>query len=348
MMMTRLLVAAAALGLVAAAPPRTVERVRPRDAAVATDPLPSWNDGEAKAAILAFIEEATAQTGPGFVPPSERIAVFDNDGTLWPERPLIEGQFALARLKVLAEADPSLRERQPFKAALEGDLAYLKEAGLPAINELLAATHSGMSTDEFEDLAREFFRTAKHPSLGRPYTELAYVPMVELLRLLRDNGFETWVVSGGTQDFVRVIAEEMYGVPPQRVIGTTPKLEFVERDGEWVVWRAPELGSFNDKAEKPANIALHIGRRPALAAGNVRSGGDVAMLTYCDGRRGPSLQLMINHDDPEREFAYAEADNASLNAAAQCGWTVVSVRDDWKTVFAPAERRGGEPGRSPR
>lgn len=137
----------------------------------------------------------------------------------------------------------------------------------------------------------------------------------------RDNGFETWVVSGGTQDFVRVIAEEMYGVPPQRVIGTTPDLEFVERDGEWVVWRAPELGSFNDKAEKPANIALHIGRRPALAAGNVRSGGDVAMLTYGDGRRGPSLRLMINHDDPEREFAYAEADNASLNAAALRGWT---------------------------
>lgn len=346
-MMARLVVAAAALGLVAAVlPAPTVGRL-PAGAAVAPDPLPSWNDGAAKAAILEFIESATAETGPGYVPPSERIAVFDNDGTLWPERPLIEGQFALGRLKVLAERDPTLRERQPFKAALEGDLAYLKEAGLPAVNQLLAETYAGMSTEEFEDLSREFFRTATHPSLGRPYTELAYLPMVELLRLLRDNGFETWVVSGGTQDFVRVIAEEMCGVPPERVIGSTPELKFVERDGQWVVWRTGEVGSFNDKEGKPVNIALHIGQRPALAAGNVRSAGDVAMLMYSGGRRGPSLQLMINHDDPEREFAYAEADNASLKAATERGWIVVSVRDDWKTVFAPADRPGGNSRRSP-
>lgn len=311
-----------------------------QEAAQPPDPLPSWNAGPAKHAILDFVARTTTESDPEFVPEAERIATFDNDGTLWPEQPLIEGQFALARLRVLAEDDPSLRERQPFKAALEGDLAYIRDAGLPAINELLAKTHADMSTEDFEADAREFFRAAIHPALGRPYTELAYQPMVELLDYLRDNGFETWIVSGGTQDFVRVIADEMYGVPMQQVVGTTPVLEFEQRDGRWVVWRTPELGSFNDKNAKPANIALHIGRRPVLAAGNVRSGGDVAMLTYADERRGPSLQLLINHDDPEREFAYAERDRASLRAAESRGWTLVSMRDDWKTVFAPA----GSPG----
>ncbi len=311
---------------------------QPREqAARQRDPLPSWRDGPAREDIFDFVARVTTEGGPEFIPEEERIAVFDNDGTLWPEQPLIEGQFALHRLRELAADDPTLRERQPFKAALGGDLAYIRSAGLPAVNELLARTHGDMSTEEFEDRAREFFRTATHPALGRPYTELAYRPMVELLDYLRENGFQAWIVSGGTQDFVRVIADEMYGVPMQQVVGTTPRLEYVERGGERVVWRTAELGSFNDKDAKPANIALHIGRRPILAAGNARSGGDVAMLTYSDDRRGPSLQLLVIHDDADREFAYAERDGASLRAAAQRGWTVISMRDDWNTIFAPPD-----------
>ncbi|MFO7596896.1 MAG: HAD family hydrolase [Desulfocurvibacter africanus] len=302
--------------------------------ALAGDPLPSWNDGPTKQAVLNFITAATTEGGPGFVPQEERIAVFDNDGTLWPEQPLAQVQFALARVRDMAERDPSLKERQPFKAALAGDLAYFAhDTGHAKAMELLAATHANMTQEAFEAEVRRFFATARHPTLNAPYTTLAYAPMVELLVHLRAHGFQTWICSGGGIDFIRAVSQRMYGIPPEQVIGSSLEEKFTEKSGKWVLWREPKIGFVNDKGDKPVGIDLHIGRRPVFAAGNVRSGGDVAMLVYSQGRNGPSFQLLVNHDDAAREFAYAEKDNASLKAAKRNGWTVASIKNDWKEIF---------------
>jgi len=275
----------------------------------------------------------TAPGGRDFVPVADRIAVFDNDGTLWPEQPVAEVAFTSARLKALVATKPLLRSRQPFKAALEGDADFLREAGGAAAVELVAATHGSMTQEEFEAEARAFFQTARHPKLGTPYTALAYQPMLELLEYLRANGFQTWICSGGMADFVRVVSAQMYGIPPQQVIGSALKEEWVRRDGGGVLWRGGEIDRVNDKAGKPAGIDLQIGKRPVFAAGNVRSGGDVAMLEYAQARRGASFGLVIDHDDMEREFAYGEDDGATLAAAKANGWTVVSMKRDWKSVF---------------
>ena len=304
---------------------------------LATDPLPSWNDAAAKQAITAFVEKVTKAGSPDFVPVAERIATFDNDGTLWAEQPVIQGAFLMYRLNKLAQKDPSIRQRQPFKAAFEHDADYLKEEGMPAILELVAATDAGMSQEEFEANVNEFFATAKHPTLKRPFQELAYQPMVELLRYLRANGFKTYICSGGGIDFMRVISAELYGIPPEQVIGSSRKKDLQQNDGRWDLARTGTLNSFNDKEIKPVNIDLHIGRKPLLAGGNERSGGDIAMLRYSQSRKGPSLQLLVEHNDADREFSYDEPDNASLNAAKESGWTVVSMKDDWKTIF-PAGR----------
>lgn len=298
------------------------------------DPLPSWNDGPAKEAILTFVSRVTTEGSPDFLPVEERVAVFDNDGTLWPEKPLIQGIFVLERLRALAREDPSLWKRQPFQAALERDLDYFKEAGPEAAMEILALTHSGMTDEQFEAEVREFFAHARHPHFGVPYTELAYRPMVELLEYLRAHGFTTYISSGGGIDFIRVVSEQMYGIPPEQVIGSSLQKEIRVVDGEVVLWRKPALASLNDKEAKPVNIDLHIGKRPVLAVGNVRSGGDISMLEYSQGGEGPSLQLLINHDDAERESAYQEPDNASLRAAQKNGWTVVSMQRDWKQIFS--------------
>jgi hypothetical protein len=238
----------------------------------------------------------------------------------------------------MAQKDPSIRERQPFKAAFEHDKDYLKEEGMPAILELFAATHAGMSQEEFDASVKEFFATVKHPTLNRPFQEVAYQPMLELLQYLRANGFKTYICSGGGVDFMRVVAMELYGIPREQVIGSNQKKEFLQSEGRWGFTPTGKIDSFNDKEIKLVNIDLHIGRKPLLAAGNERASGDIAMLRYSQSRKGPSLQLLVNHNDASREFAYDEPDNASLNAAKQGGWTVISMKDDWKTIFPPEKK----------
>lgn len=303
----------------------------------AADPLPSWNDGPAKRAIVGFVRRVTTEGGPDFVPVADRIAAFDNDGTLWAEKPLpTEVYFVLARVRELAARDPSLRQRQPFKAALEGDAAYFQEAGAPALARLLAATHGEMTQEAFAAEVGRFLSQERHPALNRPFTSAVYQPMLELLAYLRANGFQTWISSGGTLDFIRVFAPSVYGVPPERTIGSEMKRESRRVDGRLVVYRLGEPEHLNDKDGKPVGLDEHVGRRPLFVAGNVLSGGDVAMMEYSKGRRGPSFQLLVNHDDAAREFSYAEKDGASLRAAQAHGFTVVSIRSDWRQVFPPA------------
>ncbi|MHA7633450.1 HAD family hydrolase [Corallococcus sp. M7] len=306
--------------------------------ALAADPLPSWNDGPVKQSIIDFVTRATTEGGPGYIPPEERIATFDNDGTLWQEQPVVQGAFLLEQVKAAVKEDASLAKRQPFKAVLEGDVALLSAMDEPQLMELFAVTHKGKTQDEFAREARAFFQTARHPKLGVPYTQLAYAPMLELLQYLRANGFQTWISSGGGTDFMRVVSEDTYGIPPQQVIGSDLREKFDEGNGHPVLRREARVEHVNDKAGKPVGIERHIGRRPVFAAGNVRSGGDIQMLQYTKEQPRPGFSLLINHDDAEREFAYQEKNDASLKAARDGGWIVVSMRDDWKRVF-PQEGR---------
>jgi hypothetical protein len=301
----------------------------------AQESLPSWKDGPTKRAILDFVAKVTKEGGPHFVPPPEPIAVFDNDGTLWCEQPIVQVMFAVRRLKELLPKHPEWKARPALKAAIEGDMEYFEREGEQALMEVLAVTHSGMTVEEFDQAVAEFFKSAKHPKLDALYKDLAYQPMVELLRYLRTNGFTTWVCSGGGTDFMRVITPEIYGIPPEQVIGSIGGYEFVEREGGWHLVKTAKLMHYNDKLNKPVGIAIHVGSKPIFAAGNVRTGGDIAMLRYCQSNSRPSLQLMVNHDDAVREYSYGEKDNASLNAAKTGGWTVVSMKEDWKTIFPP-------------
>jgi hypothetical protein len=303
-----------------------------------TDPLPAWHDNPVKERITAFVKRVTDKDSADYVPPQDRIATFDNDGTLWCEMPVVELAFTLSRLKALEAKDPTLKDKQPFKAALEGDKEYFHKAGVKAIMELVVATHGDMAQDRFDEEARAFFKAAKHPKFGVPFPKTAYQPMVELLRYLRAKGFQTWICSGGWADLMRAMSEEAYGIPPQQVIGSSLKKKLVEKNGKRVIWILTQLLFFNDQDDKPVNIALQIGKKPLFAAGNVRTGGDVAMLGYCQSRKGASFQLLINHDDAQREFAYAEPKGESLKAAAEHGWNVVSIRDDWRQVFAFEEK----------
>jgi hypothetical protein len=306
--------------------------------AAPADPLPSWNDGAAKRGIIDFVMRVTREGGPDFTPVADRIATLDNDGTLWVEKPLpVEVYFLIARVHELVAKDPSLKERQPFKAALEGDAAYFHNAGKKAVLDLFVGSETGMDQERFAAEARRFLDKWRHPKLDRPFTEIAYQPMIELLAYLRRNGFRTWISSGGATDFLRVFAPQIYGIPIDQIIGTELKLESRMVGDRLVVWRLPEIETINDKDGKPVGIDRRIGARPVFVAGNVGNYGDIAMMRYSKGRRGPSLQLLINHDDATREFAYGETDNASLNAAKKYGFTVVSVKNDWKTVFAPAK-----------
>jgi hypothetical protein len=295
--------------------------------------LPSWNEGEVKTAILRFVTGVTTKGGPDFVLPEQRIATFDNDGTLWSEQPVVQGMFVMHKLGLMAKADPSLRTRQPYKAAFEHDKEYLHTEGMPAILELFATTHAGMTQSEFEADVESFFAEAKHPTLGVPLGQTIYQPMIELLDYLRANDFKTYICSGGGIDFMRLVSARLYGIPPEQVIGSSMKKHLKQVEGRWVLSRNPEVGSFNDKETKPVNIDLHTGSRPLIAVGNVRSGGDIGMLRYSQGRQGPSLQLIVNHDDEKREFAYAEEDGASLTAAKSNRWHVVSVQKDWRSIF---------------
>ncbi len=300
-----------------------------------TDPLPSWNDTAAKRGIIEFANNAADPSSDGYIPEKERIATFDNDGTLWPEQPIIQLLFTLERLQEMARTDPTLHQRQPFKAALEGDMAYFHEHGEEAVIKLLAETHANMTEDQFEPLARAFFATGTYPTLGGPaIVDLAYQPMVEVMNLLRSKGFDVYICSGGGVDFMRVVTDRMYGIPQENVIGSTLVYEQRDIDGRSVLWREPKVGRINDKAGKPVGIQHHIGMRPAFAAGNVRSGGDIQMLRYGQDREGPSMQILVNHDDAVREFAYAEKEGESLKAAKANNWTVISMKNDWKRIFS--------------
>ena len=301
------------------------------------EPLPLWNDGATKAAVLEFVARVSADG----VPPSDRVAVFDNDGTLWCEKPLpIQADFILRRLHEMAEADPALREKQPWKAAYERDYAWLGQVMVEHyagddtnVRTLLGgvvAAHAGISVDDFEEQADTFLHTAQHPTLARGYVECGYAPMVELLRYLDANGFSNYIASGGGRDFMRPISEEMYGIPRDRVIGSSTALDY--SDG--AIMRRPEADVLDDGPAKPVRIWSRIGRRPLLAAGN--SNGDIQMLDFTQHAEKPTLRLLVVHDDAEREFAYTAGAEGALERAAADEWTLISIANDWSTVFAPA------------
>jgi len=304
------------------------------------DPLPSWNDGATKARIVAFVKAVTGPGGKDFVPAAERIAVFDNDGTLWSEQPMyFQLAFALDRVKALAPQHPEWKSKQPFKAALEGDMKALAAAGEHGLLELVMATHAGNTTEEFAQIVRDWAKTARHPKLSRPYTELTFKPMRELLDYLRANGFRVWIVSGGGVEFLRVFAEDLYGVPPEQVIGSSIKTRYELRDGKPVILRLPQIDFIDDKAGKPVGIHKFIGKRPIAAFGN--SDGDFQMLEWTTAASGARLGVIVHHDDGEREFAYDRKSpvgklDRGLDEAARRGWLVVSMKNDWRAVYAGA------------
>ena len=316
--------------------PLGVGRVWAADAESA-GPLPAWNDGAAKAAIVAFVSKVTKEGGADFVPPAERIAVFDNDGTLWPEQPMyFQLAFALDRIKSMVARHPEWRDTQPFKAALEGDMRQLAASGTHGLLELVMATHAGQTTDEFDRDVRDWLATARHPTFQRPYTGLVYQPMLELLAYLRANGFKTYIVSGGGIDFMRPWVEEVYGIPPEQVVGSSIKATFEVRDGTPVVVKLPEIDFIDDGPGKPVGIHKFIGRRPIAAFGN--SDGDFQMLEWTTAGHGPRLGVYVHHTDAEREWAYDRTSafgklDRGLDEAGSRGWTVVSIKDDWKRVF---------------
>jgi hypothetical protein len=310
------------------------------------DPLPSWSDAPAKQAITDFVDAVTTEGSEDFVPVPERIAVFDNDGTLWVEQPMYtQLAFVLDRLNEMASEHPEWQEQQPYKAALEGDQQALGEAGMEGLMKLLMATHSGMTSAEFAALAHDWIGTARHPRFERPYTELVYQPMLELLEYLRANGFKTYIVSGGGIAFMRPWTEQVYGIPPEQVVGSQIKLEYEVQDGKPVIVRQPEIAFIDDKAGKPVGIMRHIGRRPLLAFGN--SDGDYQMLEWTTAGPGSRLGLLLHHDDGEREYAYDRESHfgrldRGLDDAAERGWQIVSMKRDWASVFPNAGLQAGQ------
>ena len=299
-----------------------------------SDPLPSWQEGPVKSAILDFVQQATSEGSDGYIPPRDRIATFDNDGTLWCEQPLVQGMFIISQLKARLEMEPELADQPLVRALLTRDSSYFAQPeARTELLKLLATISANMPQEEFVPQAQSFLETAIHPQYGVKYTELGYQPQLQLLAYLRANGFQTWICTGGGIDFVRLISESMYGIIPQQVIGSSLEKEYRLVDGKNVIWRLPKIDLINDKEGKPVGIDRAIAQPPVFACGNVRSGGDIAMLTYSQSAPYPTFQLLINHDDDECEFAYSEADNASLNAAQDKGWNVVSMKTDWLQVF---------------
>ena len=310
-------------------------------ATAAADPLPSWRDGRTKQAILEFVKQATAKGGPKFVPPAERIAVFDNDGTLWAEQPMyFQLAFALDRVKSLAPQHPEWQEQEPFKSALAGDLAGVAAGGEKGLLELVAATHADTTSEEFEKAVKDWLAAAKHPRFNRLYTDLVYQPMLELLAFLRANGFKTYIVSGGGVEFVRAFSEKVYGIPPEQVVGSSIKTKYEVRDGRPVIARLPAIDFIDDKAGKPVGIHKFIGRRPLMAFGN--SDGDFEMLEWTTAGPGPRFGLIVHHDDATREWAYDRESHVGrlkrgLDEGRQRGWSIASMKSDWRRVF-PFER----------
>jgi hypothetical protein len=291
--------------------------------APAQDPLPSWNEGPAKKSILDFVGKVTSKASKSFVPVEERIAVFDNDGTLWTEHPMyFQLAFALDRVKTLAPKHPEWKDKEPFKAVLEGDMKALMAAGERGLVELIMASHAGMTTDEFDDIVKDWLATAKHPRFKKPYTELVFQPMLEVLAYLRSNGFKTYIVSGGGIEFMRPWTEKVYGIPPEQVVGSSIKLKYELRDGKPVLMRLPEVDFIDDKTGKPV--------------GN--SDGDLEMLEWTTAGAGSRFGLIVHHTDAEREYAYDRKSpfgrlDKALDEAPKRGWTVTSMKTDWKVIY---------------
>jgi phosphoserine phosphatase len=302
------------------------------------DQLPSWNDGATKTAITQFVTRVTTQGGPDFVPVDQRVATFDNDGTLWVEQPMYtQLAFVLDRVKALAPLHPDWKNKQPFKAVLAGDVKALAASGEKGLMELVAVTHAGMTNDEFAKIVSDWLATARDHRFKRPYTELVYQPMLELLAYLRANGFKTFIVSGGGIEFMRPWTQQVYGVPPEQVVGSSIKTRFEMRDGQPILFRLPEVNFIDDKTGKPIGINEYIGRRPIAAFGN--SDGDLEMLQWATMSGGVRLGLIVHHTDAEREYAYDRQSrfgklDKALDAAAVNKWTVVDMKNDWKRVFA--------------
>jgi len=308
-----------------------------------SDPLPAWRDGPAKQAILDFVKATTDKDGPQFVPPADRIATFDQDGTLWVEHPLYsQAMFALDRLRELAPDHPDWKTTDPFKAVLAGDRAAMAKFGEGDWVQIIAATHAGMSTEDFLAIVKPWLETAKDSRWQRPYTELVYQPMLEIMAHLRANGFRTYIVSGGGQEFIRVFSEPVYGVPVEQVVGSSIVTSYQQQDGKPVLMREPKIFFVDDKAGKPVGINLFIGKRPVAAFGN--SDGDREMLEWTGAGDRARLMMLVLHDDAEREYAYGPANGlpdtkvgtfsqALLDEARQKGWVVISMKNDWKSIF---------------
>ena len=312
--------------------------------AQAAGPLSSWKDGATKQSIIDFVARVTKEGSADFVPAEERIATFDNDGTLWTEHPMYtQLAFALTRVKEMAPQHPEWKTTQPFKAVLDNDIKALAASGEKGLLELIMATHAGMSTADFETEVKDWFKTARDPRFKRPYTDLTFTPMVELLAYLRANGFKTYIVSGGGIEFMRPVTQTLYGIPPEQVIGSSAKTKYEIKDGKPVLMRLPEIGFIDDKDGKPVAINNTIGRRPIAAFGN--SAGDRQMLEWTGAGGGARLMMLVFHDDATREYAYGPANGQPdskfgtfpqdlMDEAGQKGWHVISMKDDWKQVFA--------------
>ena len=313
-------------------------------ATVRTDPLPSWNDGPAKQSIVDLVRQTTEASSSQFVPAERRVATFDQDGTLWVEQPMYtQILFALDRVKDVVRAQPALANEEPFKAVVTGDREAMSKFSERDLFKIVAASEAGLSVEAFHDVVRQWLATARHPKFQRPYTELVYAPMLEAMKYLRANGYRTYIVTGGGQEFVRAFAETVYGVPPEQVVGTMFKINYEMRDGKPALIHAPDLFFVNDKDGKPVGINMVIGRRPQAAFGN--SDGDQQMLEWATGTAGARLGMIVLHDDAAREFAYGPAaglpdskvgtfTQALYDEAKRNGWTVISMKRDWKRVFA--------------
>jgi len=306
-------------------------------ASLGASPLPSWNEGAVKQAIINFVAEVTDKSNPNYVPPEERIAVFDNDGTLWSERPIyFQFYFAIDRVKAMAPDHPEWKTTQPFKALLENDPQALAASGEKGLMQLMMATHVGMTTAEFERIVTEWIHTANHPTTGKLYTEMVFQPMLELLDYLRTNGFKTYIVSGGGVEFMRPWTEEVYGIPAEQVVGSSIKTGFELREGEPVLARLPEIDFIDDKEGKPVGIHKFIGRRPIAAFGN--SDGDLQMLQWTEAGEGGRLMLLVHHTDAEREWAYDRESHIgrldkALDEATAKGWLIVDMKNEWKNIY---------------
>jgi phosphoglycolate phosphatase-like HAD superfamily hydrolase len=326
-----ILVVAAVAGLLILAVPTLPARQ------LVADPLPSWNDGPSKRAIVSFVARVTADGGPDFVKPAERVAVFDNDGTLWCEQPTyFQFAFAIDRVKAIAPRHPEWGGKEPFKSILVGDVGGVMARGEKGILEVIAATHAGMTTDEFAATVKQWIRTARHPTYRRPYNECVYQPMLELLAYLRASGFKTFIVSGGGVEFMRAFAEETYGIPPGQVVGSSGVVKFESAGGQPVLVKQPEIEFVDDGPGKPVGVNRVIGRRPVMAFGN--SDGDLQMLQWTAAGPGPRFAMIVNHTDGAREVAYDRASHIgkldkALDEAIARRWTVADMRTEWKTVF---------------